>query len=205
MGTYAKVKNQALQNVMKQPVFAIVSHWLFQSLFYMDATERWLKIGLDVVLSILIGSLLSMAYSSAWVWPAALMFAHTLNFLLNGQLWGVLKHYGFIKTHKVDFQRYVLGFKQRALAESSINQVLVYGSLARGQWKEQSDFDARIVRKPGFRNGISAAVFLLRERSRALFYIFPLDVYVLDGLSSVYRQKLAEDGKDLLKDEWRLI
>jgi predicted nucleotidyltransferase len=138
-------------------------------------------------------------------WLISFLIAHSINFLFNGQLWGVLKHYGLIHLPKKDFETYISAFRGRAMAKKSIEQVLIFGSLARGEWKEHSDFDARIIRKLGFGNGISAAVFLLSERSRALFCVFPLDVYILDGFSSAHLQKLSEDAKDMLTKEWRLL
>lgn len=202
MGTYAKVKGKLLRKIMEQPASAVISHWLFQSLLYMDVTERWFKISLDIVFTLLMGLVLSIYFQGVIPWVIAFLFAHTMNFLFNGQLWGVLKHYGMIQVSRDNFQAYVHSFRQRARDEKAIEKVLVFGSLARGEWKEGSDFDARIIHKPGLENGLRSCTFLLKERARALFQMFPLDVYVLDGESSSQKMKMMEKGKDLLSEEW---
>ena len=66
---------------------ALPSHWLFQGLFYMDATERLFKLGLDLLGTIVFAILLASFLPA----PSALLFgflaAHSLNFFFNGQLW----------------------------------------------------------------------------------------------------------------------
>ncbi len=202
MGTYAKATSEALKKMMKHPVPAVLSHWLFQSLFYMDATEKWFKIGLDASITMLVGLIFSLRFHSLVPWLVAFLFAHTVNFLFNGHLWGVLKHYGVIQIDRADFEKYVMSFQKRAQAQNSIEKILVFGSLARGQWKNNSDFDARIIRKSGLKNGIDACLFLVCERSRAFIHEFPVDIYILDGCLSSHFMNLTEQGKDLLAADW---
>jgi len=172
-------------------------HWAFQSLFYMDATERWFKIGLDVLLTAGLGILLDRWLPWSIAWTIGFMIAHTLNFLFNGQLWGALKHYGSLHQTFEDFARYVDAFAQRAGREPSIASVLVYGSLSRQTWSPSSDLDARIVRQPGLLNGLRACWFLLQERSRALVQRFPLDVYVIDSPRALDKLRTDEEAISL--------
>src|SRR3970282_61306 len=77
---YGKVTSSVGHWLLTNPVVALASHWTFQSLLYMDSTERWFKVGLDVALTAIIGACLSFWLS----WPVALLVAfllsHTLNF-----------------------------------------------------------------------------------------------------------------------------
>jgi len=196
---YAKLASPVSQWVVRRPALAVGVHWMFQSLLYMDTTERWFKIGIDIFLTILGGGILWLWIPGWYMWLAAFLLAHTINFLFNGQLWGVLKHYGLIVCEHEKFEQYVNGFAERARREPSIHQVLVIGSLSRQEWRTESDFDARIVRYPGFVNGIRACWFLVAERTRALVAIFPIDVYVLDSSDSLGRLRADEIAKDLLR------
>jgi hypothetical protein len=47
---YGKVKSPWLQLVVGHKLGALTAHWVFQGMLYMDATERWFKLGLDFLL-----------------------------------------------------------------------------------------------------------------------------------------------------------
>ena len=177
---YAHASHPALRWLLRSPVAAIAAHWLFQGLFYMDTTERWFKLTLDVLLTVVAAAPLLTRFRSHMAWLAAFTLAHTLNFLFNGQLWGVLKHYGIGGLSRPEFESYLCHLSRRTGNEPSILWAGVYGSLARGDWSPASDLDVRLVRKPGMINALRGCLFVLAERSRALIRRFPLDIYVLD-------------------------
>jgi hypothetical protein len=52
-------------------------------------------------------------------------------------------------------------------------------------------------------NGIRAAWFLLKERTRALFSKFPLDMYVLDSERSLRDRRLKADEQPVLLEAKR--
>ena len=147
----------------------------------MDTTERWFKIGLDVILTIVIAVGLSLWLS----WPSAgliaFLLAHTLNFLFNGHLWGALKHYGLVAMTPEVFESNLRAILKRAQAEPAIRRILVGGGVARGHWTPASDVDMRFIRHPGVWNSLRACWFTLGERTRALFSGLALDAYVLDS------------------------
>jgi L-malate glycosyltransferase len=182
---YAKFKLKPVTWLVRYPLVAVVMHWAFQSLFYMDVTERWFKLAIDSLLTLGGGLILSRWWPWPIAWLAAFFMAHTLNFLLNGQLWGVLKHYNLVRSTPEQFEAYVQNFVNRARREPAIRSVVVCGSVSRREWQPSSDFDARLMREAGWGNGLRACWFLLRERSRALTAVFPLDVYVLDNETSL--------------------
>jgi hypothetical protein len=178
--SYGKLQSHFLSVIFRYPETALLSHWAFQGLFYMGWTERLFKIGLELLLIVLFALVLQAILK----WQAALfvsfLIVHTLNFLFNGQLWAALKCFDLVQTPDDKFLSYVDALAHRARREPSIQALMVYGSLARNERTLSSDFDARIVRKPGFINGVRACVFLLCERSRALLTRFPLDMYIVD-------------------------
>lgn len=199
MAEYAKVKNRWVKRILGYPGAAIVSHWLFQSLFYADTTERLFKILLDGLIALIIGTSLFL-FSHLNIFTSFILgifIAHTLNFLFNGQVFGALKHYGIIKLSYHEFRSHIEHFSERTRAEPSINKVLVCGNLSRGHWSPQSDFDIRIIRHSGVWNGIRASIFLMMERSRAFITKFPIDIYVLDSEKAIKKQQLSGDVIDI--------
>jgi predicted nucleotidyltransferase len=191
VSAYGKFRSRGVRVFLKTPVLAVILHWIFQSLFYMDPTERWFKISLDYLMAGAIAVVLRLFLAPLAALAVAIALAHTINFLLNGQLWGVLKHYGLVYTTPQAFEQYLSGLSLRALKEPSIQNLYVYGSLARQEWSPLSDLDVRLVQHPGVLNGLRACWFVLKERSRALLARFPIDIYVMDQASSL--NKLRPD------------
>jgi predicted nucleotidyltransferase len=122
--------------------------------------------------------------------------AHTLNLLLNGQIWVVLKHYGLVRHTREQFEEVLEKLGARVSREPSIVYAAAYGSLARGEWDETSDLDVRLVRAPGWRAAWRVCSFAMRERARAFLRGFPLDMFVLDGYTSL--DMLAEKNQPMV-------
>ena len=198
---YAHVSHTALRYLLRSPVAAVAAHWLFQGMLYMDTAERRFKLLLDVLLTGLVAIPLLLCFRSRGAWVAAFLLAHSLNFLFNGQLWGVLKHYGIGRLSRAGFESYLCQLARRIGNEPSILWAGVFGSLIRGDWSPTSDLDVRLVRKPGVSNALRACIFVLVERSRALTRRFPLDIYVLDDLSQL--AAMREEGNPLATSSTR--
>jgi hypothetical protein len=169
---------------------ALALHWLFQGLLYMDPTERWFKLGLDFFLTLVIGGMLGLWLSLPLALGIGMLIAHTLNFLLNGQVYGVLKTFGGVRRTWAEFDWELKRMQNRVGQEPCILYAAAYGSLARDEWSETSDLDVRLVRAPGLRSAWRVCWFAARERARAFFKRFPLDVFVLDGRDSL--EKISE-------------
>ena len=192
---YAKLRSPLLRCLARSPLLAVAAHWALQSLLYMDRTERCAKLGLDLALALLVRLLVAPWLPDLAAWAAAVVAAHTANFLLNGHLWGVLKHYGFVRHSRAAFAGYVEGFLARAAREPAIDSVWICGSLSREAWSPASDLDVRLLRRPGLANGARACWFLLRERSRALCARFPLDAYVVDSRQGLLERGISSAGQ----------
>jgi hypothetical protein len=178
---YAKFESSFMQRVVKSPLVALGMHWAFQSVFYMDTTERFFKLALNAGGTLAIWAVLRQRLIEYPALLLAFLLAHSVNLLANGHLWGVLKHYGYVENRYDAFETYAQQFAQRVRAEESMTYGAIYGSRVRAEWQPSSDLDVRLVRRPGFWHGIRACWFVLRERSRATWYRFPLDLYVLDS------------------------
>jgi predicted nucleotidyltransferase len=193
---YGQFRSRTLKLILRNPLSALAAHWVFQSLLYMNGSERWFKIGLDIALTIAFAVLVS------WYLPIfpslflSFVLAHTLNFIFNGQIWGVLKHYGIVYTPRESFLQYAGNVVARAKAETAIVGFVVCGSLSRSDWTPYSDFDGRVLRKPGIFNAARASWFVCLERARAFLNFFPIDLYVIDSHDlngSLYRGEVEMD------------
>lgn len=187
--------NEFVNWLQSSLVLALLSHWLFQSLLYMDQTERRFKLGLDVIM---IGFYIAVAGSSWINFCLGFSLAHTLNFVFNGQINGVLKSFGISRADTAKLQAYLEAFTHRVQGEPSIIYAAAYGSLVRGELQATSDIDIRAIRRAGTYSGMRGCLFVLLERSRALFYGVPLDIYLLDNQEGLTRLR-SDEAPHLIK------
>ena len=88
--------------------------------------------------------------------------------------------------------RYIKGIRSRLARRRSISCAFIYGSISRGNLHDSSDLDIVLVRRPGFRNAISALIVLTLEKLRSLAYRIPLEAYLADDLSFLDRPRKDE-------------
>lgn len=190
---YSVSQLATLRPFLSNPIIALGVHWIFQGMLHMDPTELLFKTCLEAILIVIFLPLLALIGQLPWAWATTVAFvlAHTLNFLFNGQMWVVLKHFGWVRRSRSEFDAYLCQLSDRIWAEPSIEYAEAYGSLVRGEWSSTSDLDVRLVRKSGVINGLRACSFSFRERTRALLRKFPLDIAVFDG-----PQRLTEMRSD---------
>lgn len=193
---YAKIESPWLRPIAGHKSGALAIHWVFQGMLYMDPTERWFKLGLDFLMGLVISMVLVVWFPLIIAIGLGFVVAHTFNFLFNGQIYGVLKTFGGIQNTQQEFDREVEQLKKRITQEPDIIFAAAYGSLARGEWSTTSDLDVRLVRAPGLRSAWRICWFALRERTRAFWKGFPLDLYVLDGYASL--RKLSEKNRPVV-------
>jgi len=198
--SYANLKSPILKSLFQSPIIALLSHWFFQGLLYMDNTERFFKLGIDLLGCLIMVPIFTILFRMNFLLTLmlSLFIIHTLNFLFNGQVWGVLKKYGLVHITWLQYEQYVKNLAERVNKEHSIIKALVYGSVSRKEWNESSDLDIRIIRKTGLWHGVRVCSFLLCERSRALFKRFPIDAYVLDNTKSLSKLSIDEEGINLI-------
>ena len=193
---YAKIKTPWLRWLFRAPLTAVVSHWFFQGILYMDWGERIFKFLLDVSMALLF-LLVIHQWLNLWVsFLFAILLAHTLNFIFNAHLWGALKHYGLVRNTFEAYHRYVELLEGRINAEVSLQEWFLIGSQLEGEWTPGSDIDLRLVRKSGWGNWLKACIFVMVERSRAFFAHFPMDIYVIDNLDHLLKMEKGQIEKE---------
>lgn len=188
--TYANINLGPLTPIFKFKIIVIFTNWLFQGILYSDKTEKMFKLCLDVIFTFIFFRLVFDPSNYINLLLAFLM-SHTFNWVFNGQLFALAKNFGIVYNDPEKIIDYAYSVRDRASVEGSISCIIIYGSLVREEIKSTSDLDLRIIRKKGFLNGLRACIFGFKERSRALFYRFPLDMYIVD--SSKHLLKLRQD------------
>ncbi|MBA7490132.1 hypothetical protein ES702_00667 [subsurface metagenome] len=190
-------KNKLIYSLMVSPPGVIMINWIFQGILGMDTSERWFKIGLDIVLTLVLIPFLLFFFrfwSSVFL---ALFFAHTTNWLFNGHLFVIGRFIGFTYNSPKGILEYMKLIEGRVKYTGCLQGVVIFGKVTRGGGiSNTSDVDIRFVRKKGFWNGLAANFWGINERTRALFARFPLDLYVYDNVKSLDR--LRKDEKPII-------
>jgi beta-1,4-N-acetylglucosaminyltransferase len=165
------------------PLLVVVKYWFFQGNLYMNRVELFHRWTLELTVFALVYWLLAGFYAVPAAAITAALVAHTLNATLNGQVVAVLAHDNkrlSLYRDPVRFVAYVEGIEKR-LSQCSplyLREVLVFGSLTRGIFRETSDLDIRFIAADGFWNALRAAHYVFIERARACLCGFPLDAYM---------------------------
>ncbi|MFA7156794.1 MAG: hypothetical protein WC123_03785 [Bacilli bacterium] len=178
-------------------LFNLFRNWIHQALFYLDKTELFSRVVIEVffilILAIFFAGGLDYASWSPWDLFFSFFIVHTLNWIFNGNWWACilfafpnLKNPGEYSTCQ-----YLNNMATRLRNSSSISAILVFGSISREKWHGRSDIDMRILRKTGLFNAISAVMIQMRERFYAFFSKQPLDMYLADNIE--FFKNLRED------------
>jgi hypothetical protein len=105
---------------------------------------------------------------------------HTLFWIFNGHVFVLMRYISSRRNDPAKFISYIEKMHQRVNSNPFLLAVVAFGSLSKGGFSATSDFDVRFIRKRGFINSIRAFNLCSKERARAFFHAFPLDIYVFD-------------------------
>jgi predicted nucleotidyltransferase len=195
------VRNSYL-SMMKQGKFRAFRNlpvgWLLQILHSTDRTERWLRIGTEVLLiSVLwhflgrVGSL-SESYFRLFL---AFVIVHSLSWFFIGNFWVyMLDSFLWIRNPGLEGVLSYVNFARRLFVKSdACDAVLIYGSMCRGAFHGRSDLDLRIIRKPGLLPGLTAIVVGFVVRVLAALRKIPVDLQVVDSLEFLKKQMRVDE------------
>lgn len=196
-------KDKSINPIIKIPT-VLCSSWVFQGLLYMDRTDKMFKVLLEIIILAPLFFLIQIQLNPLLSLIIAFTLTHTLNWLFNSQVPVALRNAGLLSVGTLAINEYSVKLKKRISSNNSILGAAVFGSLSRGELNKNSDLDIRIIRKRGFVNAIRACSYTLYERSRALVFIFPLDIYLLDGISDLKKLNeppiIIHDPQDILRN-----
>jgi len=180
------VRNKKIPIIIKAPIVFTTS-WIFQGILYMDLTEKIFKISFDVILTVITYSITSLIVRNSFyvLILVSLFIAHTLNLIFNGQIPVTMKNLGLLNTDYEKFQEYLEYLRSCGPRNTSIKAIFAYGSFSRNSISVQSDLDIRIIRTPSIKNKMLSCFFIVKERSKATFSMFPLDIYAFNKVEDI--------------------
>ena len=164
------VQNRFIKRILKNNLIIILTYIVFQSMLHTNKKETVFKISITLIFSFFL-----MIFFDPFT---ALLIGHLSNAIFNGHIPAMLIHMGFGNKTPAEFLEYVEKMYSRISNNKNIQYAYAYGSLSRGNYKVTSDIDIRLVPQQG--KWIAVLIFIMIERSRALFNWFPLDIYAFE-------------------------
>jgi predicted nucleotidyltransferase len=167
-------------------MIVIVINWIFQGILYTKRTETIFKILFEIFIFLPICFLLTLLSDLSFlVVIISLFLSHTINWLVNNNLFSLFKTFGFIHTSDKKISEYIENLTAESQHNPSLMWVGLFGSFSKDAGTTSSDIDIRIVRFPGVTKAFTANVFIQRQRLWANSHKFPLDIYLLDNMSEL--------------------
>lgn len=170
-------------------------NWLHQSFFYLNPTDMAFKVFFEVVLFSTCFGLLALVGSSLLAKVAlSFVFAHTLNWIINGNFWACLlsafpsqRNRGAEQT-----KSYVNAMATRLRASDAVVAMMLLGSVCRSKWHNRSDIDVRLLRQRGVKAALRAVALTFRERIIAVLQREPLEIYLADSVAFLAKKRRDE-------------
>lgn len=144
-----------------------------------------------VVLGLLLFVISGFGLNFLICFPVAFFLAHTVNWLLNGHFFNLIRYLGAGKKDYKWFIAYPDKMRKRLSGKKSISSVALYGSFSRGAFTATSDLDVRIIARLGLVNTFVASWFACYERFLAFFARYPIDIYTVTQTRGL--EKLRND------------
>jgi L-malate glycosyltransferase len=187
------LKNRLLIKLFQSRLGTVLSNWITQCMLYAEPVEIMFRLTLEItVCSLLVlGCVIFFKTLQLKVFLLILLITHTITFFINGQLFVLARFLGYKFRDPEFFIGYPLKIKMRLEKRESVLAIAVFGGLSKGLYSETSDLDMRVIARSGFVNNFVACYWVFLERLLALFYKYPLDVYVVTGKSGL--EKLNTD------------
>lgn len=181
-------------------------NWIFQGMRSMGIADLIGKLLLDVILFCLFYAMIIFFRDAGHVYYIfiAIVFAHTVNWLLNAHFWDVGRFLGITRTSPERFFPYIRKIMNRVAHSHSIRSVIVIGGVTRNAgFRETSDVDMIFIKEKGIINTINAVYTAVRERAMAFFCKFPLHLELYDNIKNVHHR--IDEVPILLKDDSDLV
>jgi len=180
--------------------FRLLRSWVFQGVLYMHWRElvfRCLGELLLVAVLWLAGCIVFVKCVNVFV---ILVIAHTVMWLFDGHLWALSIGDGqrLVRNKPERILTYLRGLHGRLERTSSVDTCVIFGSLSRGEFTENSDLDVLCCRKLGMLSTVRAYSAGVRERAIAFARRIPIELYFYDlddfaGLDEKERPLLIKD------------
>ncbi len=162
-------------------LFILAVNWLLQGVRGMDPKEIGFRLLLLALGTLLAGWALAGLFALPYLTGSALglLVAHTLNFLLNGQLWVVLRYCPGYRREPARLARAIGVLLDDVARRPWLAEAVLLGSTVTRLTapRSRADIDLRLIFPPGFAGWLRTNLYLLRLRFMASCTGLPLDVY----------------------------
>jgi hypothetical protein len=193
------LENELFTSFLQSRPGVLISNWLCQGMVYMNRYERLHRLVLEACLILIIFWVAVPLMGSLKTVIVAFLIAHTFFWIFNGHFYVLMRYLAERKNDPAQFIAYIEGINERVQGKDFLAAVVAFGSLSKEKFSASSDFDMRLLRKPGFINSIRAFNLCALERARAFIHAFPLDIYVFDV--EELRQKIRADEPPVIMME----
>jgi predicted nucleotidyltransferase len=180
-------------------------NWVMQGMRGMGRRELSFRLLLEAGAALLLAAALTLAgiaVESANIIGA--LAAHTLNWLLNGQIWVCARYCRLYRGRVIRLQLAMADLVVELPQRLWLDEAALIGSAADGRQQERSDIDLRLVFPAGPGGWLRTNMLLLRLRSRAFLRMVPLDVYAHDRTDDLRRSDPADSVRLLIDRHGRL-
>lgn len=183
-------RNPFLYFIFHNRFSVVLINWIMQCMLGMAAVEIIIKFIIEVILVFII--LLFMPSITINGLIAAILIAHTLNWVFNSHVVCTGRWIGLTRTRRGDFFKYVRNMKKRLQKSRFIDSVIIFGGVSRGEsFKPTSDLDVRIISKKDILSQVISCLYTIRERIISTLIWFPLDLYLY-----TYHEQLKKHRED---------
>ncbi len=178
----------------------ILAGWALQAVHSTDRTERFFRIVVEAVILTVMGLVL---WATDCLTTASLLITlvviHTIFWFITGNFWVyMLDSFLWIKNPGI---KTILSFvklaKKQLTRTNSVEAILIYGSMCRGQFHKRSDLDLRVVRRRDTMAGLMALPVGLLMRAYSFFLILPVDLQVVDS-SEFLEKQMRKDERPIV-------
>ncbi len=187
----AQYEDSFIGKILQSRFGVIATNWVFQGMRYMNRYEVTVKLSLDVFIFVSL-LLIFNGTSNVFILFVYLFISHSINWLLNGHFFTLMRYISPIPKTESDFDCYVNELKVLGEKHMAIDGIALYGSYCRGELHKFSDLDVRVIVLEGSVSGFKGALFCLKERTRAFFKTFPLDIYSCETTGCLDRLRSDE-------------
>jgi len=172
--------------------------WVLQAIHSTDRSERYFRIIIELFTLLVIYSILediqdSNNYKSTFI--SAVLINHTITWFITGNFWVyMLDSFLWVKNPGIiRIIEFIQKVKLLFVATKSVDAILIYGSMCRGQLHIRSDLDLRVLKTPGLLNGFVALSVGYLIRAYSFFIRMPVDLEVVDSMEFIRKQMRKDE------------
>ena len=139
----------------------------------MNHAERLHRLGLELLLFLAIFCLLELVgVATIETIVVTLAVVHTLSWLFNGHFFVLQRYLYYRPQDPIAFHLYIAEIYRQVVDKPYLLAVVAFGSIAQGKFRNTSDFDVRLIPRPGATNIINTLNLCTLQRNTGILSWF---------------------------------